>query len=227
MNDVARIEGGTPASAEGNVPHNIEAEQQLLGALLTDNDLYDRIASIVRAEDFHDPCHARIFELCAARVQKNALASPVTLKPFLEEDEALKALGGPAYLVTLAASAVAGYAVRDYARMIHDLAVRRTLMGLGRDVTAMAADMAADIPPDEQIVRAEAALYGLAEQGRSESGFQSFLSAVKQAVDVANAHYQREGDLAGVSMGLIDLDKKLQGLQFYRIKSKALPLIRH
>ena len=213
MNEVARIpDGGVPAQADGALPHNVEAEQQLLGALLTDNDLYDRAASVVRPEHFYDPVHARIFELCAARIQKNALASPVTLRPFLEEDEGLRALGGPTYLVNLAAAAVAAYAVRDYAQMIYDLAIRRELIGLGRDISARAGDVTVTSEPADQIVEAESALYALAEQGRSESGFQSFLSAVTQAVNVANAAYQRDGGLAGVSTGLMDMDRKLGGL---------------
>ena len=212
MNEITSVAGGIPADPNGGVPHSIEAEQQLLGALLTDNDLFDRAASVVRADHFYDPVHARIFELCAARIQKNALASPVTLRPFVEEDEGIKALGGPAYLVNLAAAAVAAYAVRDYAQIVHDFAVRRQLMALGRDVAATAGDMSADTPPNDQITQAEAALYALAEQGRSESGFQSFLSAVTQAVNVANAAYQRDGGLAGISTGLVDLDRKLGGL---------------
>ncbi|MFN4172385.1 MAG: DnaB-like helicase N-terminal domain-containing protein, partial [Pseudorhodobacter sp.] len=67
------------------LPHNIEAEQQLLGAILTNNDVYDRISSLVKADHFYDPVHSRIFEIAAARIQKNALASPVTLKAFLED----------------------------------------------------------------------------------------------------------------------------------------------
>ena len=212
MNEVARIEPGRPPEAGGELPHNVEAEQQLLGALLTDNDLYDRAASVIRSEHFYDPVHARIFDLCAARIQKNALASPVTLKPFLEEDEGLRALGGPSYLVALAASAVAAYAVRDYAQMIYDLAIRRELIALGRDISAQAADVTVDAEPSAQIVAAESKLYALAEQGKSESGFQSFLSAIKQAVDVANAAYQRDGGLAGISTGLMDMDRKLGGL---------------
>ncbi|WP_308916975.1 replicative DNA helicase [Jannaschia sp. LMIT008] len=212
MNEIATPQAGLPAVPEPQLPHSIEAEQQLLGALLTDNDLYDRAASIVRSEHFYDPVHQRIFDLCAARIQKNALASPVTLKPFLEDDEGLRALGGPVYLINLAASAIAAYAVKDYAQMIHDLAVRRTLIGLGRDISTKASDVTVASEPDEQIVEAEAALYALAEQGRTESGFQSFLSAVTQAVNVANAAYQRDGGLAGISTGLIDLDKKLGGL---------------
>ena len=212
MNEIARIDPGMQTGGGGELPHNVEAEQQLLGALLTDNDLYDRAASIIRSEHFYDPVHARIYDLCAARIQKNALASPVTLKPFLEEDEGLRALGGPSYLVALAASAVAAYAVRDYAQMIYDLAIRRELIALGRDISAQAADVTVDAEPSAQIVAAESRLYALAEQGKSESGFQSFLSAITQAVEVANAAYQREGGLAGVSTGLMDMDRKLGGL---------------
>jgi len=76
------------------LPHNTEAEQQLLGAILTNNEVYDRIAALVKPAHFFDPVHARIFEIAAARIQKNALASPVTLKAFLEDDPGLKELGG-------------------------------------------------------------------------------------------------------------------------------------
>jgi len=194
------------------LPHNIEAEQAVLGAILVNNEAMDRLSSFLNIEHFYDPVHARIFDVCAARIQKNALASPVTLRPFLEEDEGLRALGGPAYLVNLAATAVAAYAVRDYARMIYDLAIRRELIALGRDISARAGDVDVTSEPADQIVEAESALYALAEQGKSDSGFESFLSAVTQAVDMANAAYQREGGLAGVSTGLADIDRKLGGL---------------
>ena len=202
----------TPDTTPEALPHNIEAEQQLLGAILTNNDLFDRISSIVRPEHFFEPVHQRIYEIATARIQKNALASPVTLKAFMEDDPGLKELGGAAYLVRLAGAAVASYAARDYATMIHDLAVRRDLIRLGRDISDKAARVEVSSEPKEQIVEAEQALYKLAEQGVTERGFQSFLKAVTQAVYVANAAYQRDGGLAGISTGLADLDKKLGGL---------------
>ncbi len=88
------------------MPHSIEAEQQLLGAILTNNDVYDRVAAILGPQHFYDPVHRRIFEIAAARIAKNNLASPVTLKAFMEDDEGLKELGGPAYLARLAGAAV-------------------------------------------------------------------------------------------------------------------------
>lgn len=194
------------------LPHNIEAEQQLLGAILTNNEIFDRISSLVKAEHFFDPVHQRIFEIAAARILKNALASPVTLKAFLDDDQGLKELGGPSYLVRLAGAAISAYAARDYAQMIYDLAVRRELIQLGRDIAAQAAKVEVASEPKDQIIEAEQRLYKLGEQGVAERGFQSFLKAVTDAVNVANAAYQREGGLAGISTGLIDMDKKLGGL---------------
>ncbi len=214
MNEITPLRQILPATtAEPEVlPHNIEAEQQLLGAILTNNEVYDRISSVVKPDHFFDPVHQRIFERAAARIQKNALASPVTLKPFFEDDQGLKELGGPAYLVRLAGAAISAYAARDYAQMIYDLAVRRELIGLGRDISAKAQKVEVDSEPRDQIIEAEQRLYKLGEQGHAERGFQSFLKAAVQAVNSANAAYQRGGGLSGISTGLLDLDTKLGGL---------------
>jgi len=213
MNEIATFKPTLPALAdEAALPHNIEAEQQLLGAILTNNDVYDRISSLVKAEHFYEPLHGRIFEIAASRIQKNALASPVTLKAFLEDDAGMQEAGGASYLVRLAGAAISAYAARDYAQMIYDLAVRRELIALGRDIAARAAKVDIASEPRDQIVEAEQRLYQLGEQGHTERGFQSFLRAVTDAVNMANAAYQRDGGLAGIATGLADLDKKLGGL---------------
>src|SRR6056297_4186429 len=213
MNEITTFNPtGAEIQSPETMPHSIEAEQQLLGAILTNNDIFDRVASIIGPSHFYDPVHARIFDIASARISKNNLASPVTLKAFMEDDEGLKELGGPAYLARLAASAVSTFAVRDYAQMIYDRAVRRDLIRLGRNISDKAAKVDVASEPREQIVEAEQALYKLAEQGQAESGFQSFLRAVTDAVTVANAAYQREGGLAGISTGLVDMDRKLGGL---------------
>ena len=130
----------------------------------------------------------------------------------MRSDEGLQELGGGAYLARLAASAIAGFAVREYAHMVYDLAIRRELIHLGQDISARASKMEVEEEPKEQITIAEQALYKLGEDGQSESGFKSFLAAITSAVDIANNAYQRDGGLAGVSTGLADMDKKLGGL---------------
>ncbi len=213
MNEITSFNAtGTEVQDAETMPHSTEAEQQLLGAILTNNDVYDRVASIIGPQHFYDPVHARIYEIAAARIAKNNLASPVTLKAFLEDDEGLKELGGPAYLTRLAGAAISAFAVRDYAQMIYDMAIRRELIGLGQEIAGKAARLDVESEPKDQIVEAEQKLYTLAEQGQAESGFQSFLKAVTDTVNVANAAYQRDGGLAGVSTGLADIDTKLGGL---------------
>jgi len=215
MNDQTnRPDEGTPGiEAAPVLPHNIEAEQQLLGAILTNNDIYDRIASVIKPEHFYEPVHQRIYEVATAKIQKNALASPVTLKAYLEDDEGLKELGGPAYLARIAGAAISAHAARDYAVMIYEMAVRRGLIELGGDIASRAARPTIDDDdPKIQISEAEQRLYTLAEEGQAQKGWTSFLSAVTEAVQSANAAYQRDGGLAGVSTGLVDLDKKLGGL---------------
>ena len=213
MNEIASFNATGVATADtGELPHSIEAEQQLLGAILTNNDIFDRIASVIQPHHFYDPVHRLIYETAAARINKNALASPVTLKAFLADDPGLAELGGPAYLARLAGAAISSYAARDYAQMIYDLAVRRDLIAVGQEISERASSVDVDSDPKEQIVDAEQKLYKLAEQGQSETGFQSFLKAVTDAVNVANAAYQRDGGLAGVATGLTDMDRKLGGL---------------
>ncbi|QIK42112.1 replicative DNA helicase [Pontivivens nitratireducens] len=208
-------DGGYQAADKADeiaLPHNIEAEQALLGALLVNNEIYDKVAAIVEPVHFYDPVHRRIYDVAAQRIQKNALASPVTLKAFLADDPGLAELGGPAYLARLAGAAISIFAARDYAQMIYDLAIRRALIEIGEEIAGTAKSITVDNEPKAQIVEAEARLYQLAEQGRVEGGFQSFLRSLTTAVNVANSAYQREGKLAGVSTGLRDLDSKLGGL---------------
>ena len=219
MNQIARVgqTGNRSDEEAGNgagtaTPHSIEAEQQLLGAILTNNDLYDRVAAVVGASDFYEPVHGRIWEVAQACITRNALASPVTLKAFLSDDEGLGELGGAGYLARLAGAAISSFAARDYAQMIRDMAIRRELMALGRDITDKAARVEVDSAPRDQIVEAEQALYKLSEAGQVSQGFQSFLRAVTDAVKVANAAHKRDGGLAGIATGLVDLDKKLGGL---------------
>ena len=188
MNEISPL-GNSQASEEVEsnlLPHNIEAEQALLGALLVNNDVYDKIASIVKDIHFFDPVHARIFETIANRIQKNALASPVTIKAFFEDDEGLNELGGPSYLARLAGASVSVFAARDYAQMIYDMAIRRDLMAIGEDIADKARLIDISSEPSEQIVEAEQKLYALSEQGQVDSGFQSFLKAVTDAVNPMN-----------------------------------------
>jgi len=215
MNDITSMSvARLKADGESqSIPHSIEAEQQLLGAILNNNDCFDSVTQIINENHFYDPVHARIFEVMASRLKMNALANQFTLKVFLENDEGLKALGGPNYLVRLVAGAVSMFAVRDYAQMIYDLFVRRELMNLGQEISDKAARVDVSSEPREQIVEAEQRLYQLGEDGRKGSEFVSLLNASLKAITIAGDAHKRDSKFAGLSTGLIDLDRRLGGLQ--------------
>jgi replicative DNA helicase len=196
-----------------NAPHNIEAEQQLLGAMLVNNEAQDRISSFLTPEHFYDPLHARIFEISCKLIQAGKLASPTTLKTFVENLEPIGEMTVPQYLGWLAARATTIINAEAYGRIIYDLAVRRQLIFIGEDLVNTAFDSPVDLPPKEQIAEAEQRLYSLAETGKYGKGFETFSSALVTAIEMANAAYQRDGGLSGVSTGLRDLDAKMGGLQ--------------
>ena len=194
------------------MPHSIEAEQQLLGGLLNNNDLYYSLEDKVDPEHFYDPVHSRIFEIISTRIKDGKLASAVTVNTFLTEDEGLKELGGSSYLAQLMAGSVASSAIKDYSKLVYDLAIRRELIILGQEISSRAQSIKVDEQPEEQIILAEQNLYKIGDSGKSETGFKSFLKALREAVQVANAAHHRDGNLAGISTGFIDLDKKMGGL---------------
>ena len=206
--------GQASGAANGTLqPHNIEAEQALIGALLLNNDVYDRVSGTIEAQHFYDPVHRRIWECAVRRIQTQALATAVTLKPFLEEDPGLAELGGTDYLARLAGAAVSIVAAPHYASLLRDLGLRRELVAIGDEIIGQAASFTDEREPEDQITDAEARLYALAERGRQEGGFVSFVKASAQALLTADAAYKRGGGLAGISSGLLKLDEKLGGFR--------------
>ena len=210
MNKFAEISASN--NTDELIPHSIEAEQQLLGGLLNNNDLYYSLEDKVDPEHFYDPVHSRIFEIISTRIKDGKLASAVTVNTFLTEDEGLKELGGSSYLAQLMAGSVASSAIKDYSKLVYDLAIRRELIILGQEISSRAQSIKVNEQPEEQIILAEQNLYKIGDSGKSETGFKSFLKALGEAVQVANAAHHRDGNLAGISTGFIDLDKKMGGL---------------
>jgi len=194
-------------------PHNIEAEQALLGAILVNNEACDRVSAFLKPEHFFDPLHARLYEAAAALIRAGRPASPVTLKTYFDNDEALEEIGGAPYLARLAASATTIINAEDYGRTIFDLATRRALIGIGEELVNDAYETLVDSDPKDNIERTEQALYDLAENGKYGQGFQNFGDALTQAVDMAAKAYERDGGLSGISCGLQDIDDKMGGLQ--------------
>jgi len=204
-------EAGTPAYR--SAPHNIEAEQGVLGAMLVNNDAFYRVSDFLKAEHFYEPLHQTIFDTAASIIRAGKIATPVTLKTFLPADTDLGGMTVAQYLARLAAEATTIINAQDYGRSIYDLAIRRQLIGVGEDMVNVAYDAPVDFAPRAQIEDAERRLYELAEAGRYDGGFQRFSQAMTTALDMAANAYQRDGKLSGISTGLRDLDSRMGGLQ--------------
>ncbi len=194
-------------------PNNIEAEQALLGAILVNNDAFYRVSDFLKPEHFHEPLHRKIFAVGGDQIRLGKTCNPVTIKTFLPADERVGEMTVSQYLARLAAEAVTVINAEDYGRAIYDLAIRRALIGIGEDMVNIAYDAPVEMGPGAQIEDAERRLFELAETGRYDGGFQPFTDAVRNAIDMANAAFQRDGHLSGVSTGMRALDARMGGLQ--------------
>ncbi|GLK55348.1 replicative DNA helicase [Methylopila capsulata] len=202
-----------PEPAYRQAPSNVEAEQALLGALLVNNDAFWRVSDFLEPGHFHEGLHQRIYEIVTSLVRAGKSATPVTIKTFLPQDLDLGGMTTPQYLARLAAEATTVINAEDYGRSIYDLAIRRSLIGIGEELVNEAFDAGVDATPRDQIEQAERRLFALAETGRYDGGFQPFAQALATAVDMAAAAYKRDGGLSGVATGLTDLDRLMGGLQ--------------
>jgi replicative DNA helicase len=194
-------------------PHNLEAEQALLGAVLVNNEAFYRVSDFLEPRHFFEPIHQKIFEVTSGLIRAGKIATPVTLKTFLPGDADIAGLTPAQYLARLAAEATTVINAEDYGRTIYDLAIRRDLIRIGEDLVNVAYDAPVDLAPQVQIEDAERRLYELAETGRYDGGFLRFSDALKDAVDLASKAYQRDGHLSGLASGLVDLDQLMGGLQ--------------
>src|SRR3984885_4659679 len=194
-------------------PHNMEAEQALLGAILVNNEAFYRVSDFLEPKHFLEGIHQRIFELAGGLIRAGKIATPVTLKTFLPVDLDIAGLTVNQYLARLAAEATTVINAEDYGRTIYDLSIRRDLIMIGEDMVNLAYEAPVDATPQSHIEDAERKLFELAETGRYERGFQRFAQALTTAVDMAAQAYQRDGSLSGLATGLTDLDSRMGGLQ--------------
>lgn len=204
-------EAGTPTYRVA--PHNIEAEQGLLGAILVNNDAFYRVSDFLEPKHLFEPINSLIFETAASLISAGKIATPVTLKTFVPAETDIGGMTVAQYLARLAAEATTIINAQDYGRTVYDLSIRRDLIRVGEDMVNVAFDAPVDFAPRAQIEDAEKKLYDLAESGRYDGGFQKFSQALTVAVDMAAAAYSRDGNLSGLASGLRDMDIKMGGLQ--------------
>jgi replicative DNA helicase len=197
-----------------HVPYDIDVEQALLGAILADNRAMERASALIKPDHFYDPLHGRIYETMSQMIERGGVVvTPLTLHATMKSDPGVIETGGQAYFDALRAAAPAIPNVKDYADILADLAVRRSLIRIGEDIVNTAYDAPTEKTSREQIAEAEKALYAVAESNKYGEGAMDFHEALRRAVESAEKAHVRGGRISGVTTGFTDIDSLLGGLQ--------------
>jgi replicative DNA helicase len=212
MAEIARLHPAEDKSFR-LAPHNVEAEQALLGAILLNNDAFYRVSDFLEPVHFYEPVHRDIYEVTGKIIRAGKSADPTTIKTHLPE-QLLPDVTMAQYLAKLAAEATTVLNAGDYGQAIYDTAIRRNLILVGEEMVAVAYDGSdVEMTPNKQIEKVEGELFQLAEKGRYDGGFLNFSSALSASIQMAGEAYQRDGGLSGIATGLDDLDRQMGGLQ--------------
>lgn len=195
------------------VPHNIDAEQALLGALLINNEHLIKVSDFLFASHFYIPLHAKIYEFMQQVIEKGIVATPITLKNYLQNDKALEDQGVAAfdYLVKLVSNSAAIINVNSLAIEIHESAIRRRIIEICEDSVNNIHSYDVVNTPMEQIEKMEALLFQLAHDGETRDNLLSLKSSVIKALAKIEAARKNNSESIGITTGFTMLDSILGG----------------
>ena len=192
-------------------PSNLEAEQALLGSILVNNDIIDEVSNTIEPTSFYDPAHTKIYEVIVTLNKKGMIANPITLKNFFEKDNMLNEVGGTEYLVKLTRFSGSTKQAVDYAKIIHEMYLRRELVLISDNLSSETLD-AKEKTAEKILEDTEKSLFKLAERGSFSKSFLKFSEALDQTIATATQAMRSDGGIVGVPTGLTALDEKLGGL---------------
>ena len=189
---------------------NFDAEIAVIGCLLWDNKSYEKIADFLIEDHFIDLNNKNIFKTIKRLLDKNILVTPITLKNYLEENDK-DSFDNYTYLNQIKDAAPSTQNAYQYARLLYDLHIKRSLIGIGKNIIQDTISNEEDLEGINLIENAENDLYNLSQTGSSDRKYSLFGESLKKAIDIIDQSFKREGKIAGLPSGLKDLDKKLGG----------------
>ena len=193
-------------------PQNTEAEQALLGAILSNNRALEKVSEFLLPEHFANPAHGRIYEACRNYIEQGRIADPITLKSAFANDETLKDVGGADYLMRLAVASTTIINAGDYGRQILDRYIRRRLIDVGTNMVNEAFTIKVNEEALSQVEIAEKELYEIANEGETTGGPKMLNAALRETLISTENAMKNPTGVAGTTTGLVDLDKLLGGL---------------
>ncbi|HLB44997.1 MAG TPA: replicative DNA helicase [Candidatus Limnocylindrales bacterium] len=198
------------AAAQRTLPHNLEAERSVLGAVLLHNDAFNLAAEVLDARDFFRDAHRRIFDKMAALSERGDAIDLVTLKEELGRSGELDEVGGPAYIAALVDGVPRSTNVEHYARIIKEKATLRQLIASANRIAASAYEAEEDA--DLILDQAEHAIFQIADRNVRD-GFVSLHELAQSSLDTIERLHARQELVTGVPTGFVDLDQMTSGLQ--------------
>ncbi len=192
------------------VPHNLEAEQSVLGAMFLDRQALVLASELLRPEDFYSEAHRRVFQAALAVFERGAPVDLVTVAEELRRHDAFEAVGGLSYLTELAAFVPTAAHVEHYARIVRDRALLRSLIDAGARIQDLAYAGAEDVAA--VLDRAEQAIFAVTQRGARKEHV-SLKDALDRALDRVEELYRSKVQLTGVPTGYSEFDRMTSGLQ--------------
>jgi replicative DNA helicase len=196
-------------------PHSVEAEQSLLGALLLDNQAFDRVADLIGADDFYRDDHRRIWRHIARLAEANRPADVITVNESIEASEDKEKTGGAAYLGALAQNTPSALNIRRYAELVRERSVQRRLAQVATGIAEDALNPAGR-EVGQLLDEAESKIFQIAESGaRRDQGLLEIKPVLARVFEKIDHLYHRDNpsDVTGVPTGYVDIDKMTSGLQ--------------
>ncbi len=194
------------------LPQNIDAEQALIGAILINNKTFEKTSEFLKDHHFADSIHGKIYAVCGKLINRGHVADPITLKDYFTQSGELEEIGGHKYLFELTEKSSPAINAEYYGQIIQDKYVRRQLISIGYDVVNDACIDDLESNAFDQIEKAEKTLFEIANENETTGGPQDFATALTSSLQNIEHAYQKDGNISGVSTGLIGLDSKLGGL---------------
>lgn len=192
------------------LPANVQAEQMLLGAILTNNELLDYVIDFLKIEHFFEPLHQEIYKAIITIIEKKLIATPVTLRNMLASSDFFQEIEKTEYLAKLITMSMMVISPIEYGKIIYDLALRRELINISDQTREIAYSASLEIEAINQIEAAESKLYNLADKGIKDKGFRKFDVLYKEKLAAIKKRKVRAFE---ISSGFIDLDKLLGGFE--------------
>ena len=197
-------------ASDRTLPHNLEAEKCVLGAILINNPAFNQAAEVIDAQDFFRDAHRRIFEKMVSLTDRSEAVDLVTLKDELTRSGELDEVGGPAYISSLTDGVPRSANVEYYARIVKEKSILRWLIQSANDVLSRAYDAEEDA--DNLLDEAERSIFQIAEH-RLRQGFVPLGDLVSRGYELIETLQAHKGLVTGVPTGFIDLDEMTSGLQ--------------